>query len=1272
MSRDMSDSTSQDVSQALGDGGGSQADATSADSISAGSVGSVSAGSAREPADAAERARISAEARSTMFVEAGAGTGKTRALVERVIELVSGTDPMPIDDLAAITFTDKAAAELRNRIRAGLGKQLADNPDSTRANLLRTALDGLDAAAISTLHGFARRILAEHSIEAGLPPRFESLDQIASEVDFTERWARFTDELFDDPAARWAIEMLDAAGVDLSQLNEVGVAFNANWDRIRCSAEVPKAGTVDVVDVVAKGESLSDRRRECSNDDDKALARFGQLDEFVRRLAAARDDAQRIAALTDAEDSAVGVPKIGNVGSSKSWYDLPGIRAGFVELRELCSETAGTALRDAIALICDRIARFTLAAADQRHAAGRLEFHDLLVRARNLLRHSQSARSSLHRRYRQILLDESQDTDPIQIEIATLIAGGFGDRDGDDDDRWGESDGERAALGSWSDVHVAPGRLFFVGDPKQSIYRFRRADIGLYLRARDRFGAQLGTLTRLQVNFRSAEPIIDWVNAVFAELVTGDDSGASARLQPEYTPLMSWRSAVGTAPAVVTLGLHPYTTTQQGGGHTAEAIREAEAADIAAVIDEVVDDGWLVEDRHTEALRPATLADIAILVPTRTGLPQLEQGLTDARIPYRLEASEFVWRSRTVRDLMMCLRAVADPDDELAVVSALRTPIYGCGDDDLYRYHRAVGSWSCFATDLSRLAEGDAHPVAQGLAHLRELYGQHTEVSPATLLDRLVRDRRLLEQAAAGPRSREVWRHVRYVIDQARAWSESQRGGLRGFLRWAETQASDRAKVTEAILPEYDDDSVRVLTIHAAKGLEFPIVVLAGLSGGNRARSDSVHVGFGDDAWDQQTTGGDRDAAARWSGAAAVRLRSGVETGGYEAWRERERRAEHYERIRLLYVGCTRARDHLVVSLHRPQPSAASLAAGAEQLRTSAQLIADVLPAASGSTGEMWEYREELTVRGDSGPSADAAEPLPKGTRPDRSAWLERRDSAASASQVRSSISASQIARRRTSNSVANNGDSGSNNSRGREDRWLPAKDPDDDYFSSRQRPQRHGRGATAVGTAVHGVLQAIDLRAGADLERQVAAQANAANVPRSQHADIDSFVRSALASDEVGRALNGPMWRELYAAAPLPADSAGEPASVGVASPDTASDGASGADTPGTLIEGFIDLLYEDSATGDLVVVDFKTDALGVMPDSDGADPERAEAYRTQVATYAWCLERSTGRRVCRVVLLYLRADGSRAVPDVLEGEPLRRAIDAVPALALDMLSPP
>ena len=409
------------------------------------------------------------------------------------------------------------------------------HPRARRRDLLRNALDGLDAAAISTLHGFARRILAEHAIEAGLPPRFEALDQIASEVDFAERWDRFTDELFDDPASALGHRGARRRGCrPLGQLNEVGVAFNSQLGphslRRRGSSSRLERSTSSTW--WRKGRTLCDRRRECRADDDRALARFGQLDEFVARLAAARDDAQRIAVLTNAPDSAAGVPKIGNVGSSKNWFDLPGIRAGFVELRELCSQVAAAALSDAIALICDRIARFTLEAAEQRHAAGRLEFHDLLVRARDLLRHSPPARASLHRRHRQILLDESQDTDPIQIEIATLIAGRCWRQTTTDSPTRRVS---QAANPPSPEVRGLRSASHRAGCSSWAIRSSRSTDSAgptsvCISRARARFGTQIGSLTKLQVNFRSAKPIIDWVNAVFADLIDGE------RLQCEHRP----------------------------------------------------------------------------------------------------------------------------------------------------------------------------------------------------------------------------------------------------------------------------------------------------------------------------------------------------------------------------------------------------------------------------------------------------------------------------------------------------------------------------------------------------------------------------------------------------------------------------------------------------------------------------------------------------------------------------------------------------------------
>ena len=1186
------------------------------------------------PADQADRDRATRSTGTTLFVEAGAGTGKTTALVSRVLELVTGAPAVPIRSIAAITFTDKAAAELRNRIRAGLNTELAAADDAASRRRLRDALDGLDGAAISTLHSFARRILAEHAIEAELPPLFDTIDQIGSDVEFDERWRRFFGSLLSDPAAHWAIAMIDAAGVDLAALRDVAVAFNANWDRVQVGDGTPEGSPVHVDDLVATGRELFARRSECSDAADPALARFGQLDSFVERLAAAVTDTARIGVLLDADDAHSGVPKIGNAGRRANWDDIASVRQGFASLRERCAAAATAAFEAAIALLCDRIARFTLEAAAQRRAAGRLEFHDQLVHARDLLRSSPSARAALHARYQHLLLDEFQDTDPIQIEIASLIAA----VERSDPDGLPGSLGLASPPAAWDRIDTKPGQLFFVGDPKQSIYRFRRADIGLYLASRRRYGSDTGSSATLNVNFRTAAPIIDWINATFSKLMSGDTTSGGAGLQPDYAPLHPWRPELGGGPAVVALGTQAHLSKRNGGSLDAEGIREVEASDVASVINQIVGDGWQVEDRHTGRTRAARRSDIAVLIPTRTCLPQLEAGMWEASVPYRLEASEFVWRSRTVRDLMMCLRTVADPDDALAVVSALRTPVYGCGDDDLYVFRRSIHSWSFFTSDFSPLPGRDAHPVAQGLAHLRSLYDDHTQVSPAALLDRLVCERRVLEQAVAGTRTREAWRQIRYVTDQSRAWSESQHGGLRQFLRWAALQASDRAKVTEAILPESDDDAVRVMTVHASKGLEFPIVIVAGLQGGNRPRADSAAVGF-------ESAPGGVGTASHCSGAVAVRLRAGVETASYREWADTERLAEHHERIRLLYVACTRARDHLVISLHRSEPSREASLDGNDHKRNHAQLICDAMPqptddattvdaaaAATATVTNRWDYRalhSEDALRAAPAATGDSS---PIRQLPERDEWLRRRDSAAAASSRATVLSATRIAHAAVEPAEVADG------SPDTADLWLaaepgPTKEIPNDHLGTGRAPGRRGRGATAVGKAVHGVLQSIDLLTGEGLNGLVAAQAVTEGVTAS-HSDIESFVQSALGSDEVQRAALSRHWREVYAAAP---DASGVPSGV-----------------PATVIEGFIDLLYEDPATDGLVVVDYKTDALGEMPD---IDTPRAKQYRHQGAVYAWCVERATGREVTQVVLLYLR-QGEPAKADYLEGDALRQVI--------------
>ena len=278
----------------------------------------------------------------------------------------------------------------------------------------------------------------------------------------------------------------------------------------------------------------------------------------------------------------------------------------------------------------------------------------------------------------------------------------------------------------------------------------------------------------------------------------------------------------------------------------ADELREVEAVEVAATIARILDEGWSVEDRRERSgWRKAELGDITILVPTRMSLPFLETALRSLGIAYRAESSSLVYVTQAVRDLLMTLRAVDDPTDHLRIVAALRTPLFACGDDDLFRFKRERGGHWGYTGDQPDSVPAD-DPVRLGLEYLRSLHAVRQWTAPSELLERIARDRRAFEIGFAEGRPRDVWRRLRFVIDQAREWSESAGGSLRQYIQWVERQSHEGARVAEAVLPETDDDAVRIMTIHAAKGLQFPITIVSGMStggtvvAGRRPRSCSV------------------------------------------------------------------------------------------------------------------------------------------------------------------------------------------------------------------------------------------------------------------------------------------------------------------------------------------------------------------------------------------------------------------------------------------------
>jgi ATP-dependent helicase/nuclease subunit A len=456
------------------------------------------------------------------------------------------------------------------------------------------------------------------------------------------------------------------------------------------------------------------------------------------------------------------------------------------------------------------------------------------------------------------------------------------------------------------------------------------------------------------------------------------------------------------------------------------------------------------------------------------------------------------------------------------------------------------------------------HPVGEAMEWLRRTYYAARWMTPSEVLGKIVADRRMLEVAATGPRARDAWRRVRFVVDQARAWSEVEHGGLRSYLAWAAHQGEEASRVAEAVLPETDADAVRVMTIHAAKGLEFPIVILSGMTAvPNRQRGVQV-------LWPPD-------------GGYEVKLKASVQTEDFDLVQPVDEQMDHFERRRLLYVAATRARDHLIVSLHRSgirsNSSNAELMASAGGANAAgATLFAGSAPSCSSDSAAPGAPAARARVAG----ASEVTSPIPL------SEWQARVAAAREASRRKSAQSASGL--EGTGPDVALNGaDPGT------------AKAPRDVELP----PWSKGRYGTAIGRAVHGVLQVVDLATGAGLDQAVAAQCLAEGVV--EYADVvTALVRSALASDVVQRAAYRDHWRESY---------------VGTPQPD------------GTVLEGFVDLIYRED-DGSLIIVDYKTDAIPAS-----ALDARVAYYAPQLKAYAKVVPGSG-----RPVLLFLAPTGAHS----------------------------
>ena len=853
------------------------------------------------------RERVTGDLGTTFLLEAGAGTGKTRVLVDRYVKCVldgkSGTGD--VRTVAAITFTEKAAGELRQRVREEFEARAADaeaGPEA--ADRIERALAALDDAPISTIHGFAGRLLREFPVEAGVDPAFEQLDALGSDIERARLWEEWLTELAaGDPSEGaaegtkqrrgrdWLTRLL-RLGVKLDDVRELAVGpkgvFGERYDLEPAPEPPPEPELAARVHELAGplGSLRGFCAAACSDRSDNGFAVAIDLVEAGEKiLAEPPADLDLLAATLFALPAKTTASAPG--GNKGNWDAAAGGKdelqaryqaavAVVVELRNVYAEYV-TGLAVAVA---DSFARW---AGQVQVSLGLIDFTDLLGCLRDLLTGDLAARRALQQRFSYLLVDEFQDTDPLQAEIVFLLC-------------------EREPLASgWRDVVLTPGKLFVVGDPKQSIYRFRRADISLYDQVKRLVRGQpggTGVVTAIRQNFRTTPAAVAWVNNVFADVFESDE--AEGR-QPGYQWVEPYRPSAEGPRVAVLLG-REYGS--QAG--EADAARRDEALALAGLLHRMHGPDaarWSVQDRDaagdTEGWRSPRWGDVALLFRATTGLETYEQALREAEVPYRVDGGKAYFARREVADALLCLRAADDAADGPALYGALHSSFFGFSDDDLFLFWAAGGRFDLFAVEQPPGYEA----IVSALGTLGALHERRVEWQPHEMAAALVRLAHGTEfLAASGAGAPQAIANLEKLVERARAFSAAGGGGLGAFLSWA-AEAGDAAGEGESQVDD-EGDVVHVLTIHKAKGLEYPIVVLVGGALGGSWR------GGGEPIVDRARRRLAIKLKAELPGAAARDL----EPRAYTDLNEIEKKMSASESRRLLYVAATRARDRLVVS----------------------------------------------------------------------------------------------------------------------------------------------------------------------------------------------------------------------------------------------------------------------------------------------------------------------------------------------------------------------
>ena len=830
-----------------------------------------------QPPDHRERLQILSDLDTTMLVEAAAGTGKTTILIGRMVALLA-EGKSAVETMAAVTFTRKAATELRARFQTEVERAFRQS-GGRRRERLSAALSGIDRCFIGTIHSFCARLLRERPVEAGVDVMFEEMDEADDRLLRQTAWNSYVARLYaeDHPI----LQELEELGVEIGRLRatfmkvadypDVGEwpaekidlpDLNSTWRELRL--------LVDHLESLAPSLPPDPGK-------DKLIEKYKLIVRMHRqiRMDSIPELMEILAEFTDAKTSAKSWPG-GKAQAQEEKERWDRFRADYAEpmlrlWREHCYEPCLRSIKPALEEY-DRL----------KATSGKMNYQDLLMFSARLLRDKPNVRGYFRTRFTHLLVDEFQDTDPVQAEVMLLLTA----RDLHETD--------------WRSCRPVDGSLFVVGDPKQSIYRFRRADIVTYNQVKQIIENSGGRVVGLSANFRSGEPVIEWVNSVFHDKFPVEPSDYS----PQYVALTA---ALGEVERADFGGVRPLMLSGSGN------FREYEAELIARIIRYSLDNRLTLprsqKDLDKGVGPEATPGDFLIITPKKANLGVYARKLEEMEVPHQVTGGDPTDQVSDLSLLHTCLVAATQPGNPVSLVAALRSELFGISDAALYRFKRSGGIFSFLSEVPDGLAAEEANAFGAAFHKLRK-YGAWLSAMPVVpAIENIVADTGLAVRAALGSagniragglvRAPELLRNA-----QSEMWSMSQAVNfLADLLTSAEDQDGVPARADESSM-------VRVMNLHKAKGLEAPVVFLADPTPFFKDSASSIDL--------YVDRSGDRvhgylqmrdSLEGRWNSSSVI-----AQPPRWDSCAARELEFLKQENVRLFYVAATRAGAELIIS----------------------------------------------------------------------------------------------------------------------------------------------------------------------------------------------------------------------------------------------------------------------------------------------------------------------------------------------------------------------